>query len=364
MRDNGVGFVEYLPLFREQWRLLFSVEARTSAEDMAEEWQGWLGSCSIDPASIKALQKYGVKALGDLSTLSQSREDYNRAVSSLSSEQQSRLWRVLSGGDGVPAVGSVGPSHSTWEQSMQSMSRGHKEMMWLLCNFGVDDIPVDVVVASVTALPETSKLRKLIPGGGLGGVVAVSACEDVLRVLCERSLVKWMPSSPVSVHRLVQAAVWETSPPDERESLARACMTGLTNGLQSLVPEVRRDGLASAAATALRQWLRHADAVREKRAGMTALRDVMIGLAEAAASGWQALADLRHATRLYRLALDMTRQLHGADADHAAVATALSSLASLLEAQGEVTESAALRRESSAMAERLADPLQQTNDVV
>ncbi len=365
MRGHGVGFVDYVALFRAQWRQLFGVEARMSAAGLAMEWQNWIRSRGIHDATIDALREYGVRTLDDLRALSENREDCDGAVSSLSRMEQTKLWRALNSGDGVPVAEDRARRsvRTTWELSMRSLTRGHKEMVWLLCNFGGDDIPADAVVSCVAELPPANDLRQLMLGmprddAAIPLLVAMSACSDVLRDLSERSLVKWLPSASLaSMHRLLQSVVWESSPTDAREPVAGACLTGLASGLLPLMSSVRSEGLASDAATTVRLWLPHADAVRRKRSDVCSshptLVPALVRLVDAAACGFELLAQFERACKLYRVALELKHGLYGADADHPAVATALSGLAGVLEAQGDLAESARLQRESLAMLRRL-----------
>ncbi len=76
---------------------------------------------------------------------------------------------------------------------------------------------------------------------------------------------------------------------------------------------------------------------------------VMVQLVTDIAGGYKVISQFSRAQQLYRESLAMMRRLHGADADHADVATSLNDLASVLHAQGDVAESAHLHRESLAM---------------
>jgi hypothetical protein len=226
-----------------------------SVAEMLTEWQTWLRVRGVDDA----LREYGVTKLADLHELSQSQSKLDRAVASLSLLRRLELWQVLSSGDGVPVAEdkSRRSVRTTWDLSMRSLSAAHKEMMWLLCNFGADDIPVDAVVACVAALPSTSELRQLVLGTGavVEGTVtpspeSMSACIDALRHLAGLSLVTWEPSSSLaSMHRLLQAVVWESAPADEQGSVAMACVVGMASGLSPLVSSVESSGLACDAVT-------------------------------------------------------------------------------------------------------------------
>jgi hypothetical protein len=246
---------------------------------------------------------------------------------------------------------------TTWDLSMRSLDDAHKEMVRLLCSFGADDIPVDAIVACVAALPSVNVLRRLLLGVGDAAGAELPACGVVLHGLCERSLVKWTTSTGLaSMHRLLQVVVWESSPADVRETVAMACMTGCSTGLDPLVSLVESSGLASEAAARLRSWLPHADAVQQKRLELCTTQAhlaVAAGLATAVASSFQLVSQFNRATRVGRLALEMRRRVHGADTDHRDVAASLTSLAVVLYAQGDVAESARLHRESLAMLQRL-----------
>jgi hypothetical protein len=52
-----------------------------------------LRSRSVDDVTIDVMREYGVRTLNDLHALSQSREDCDDAVSSLSGIDQTKLWR-------------------------------------------------------------------------------------------------------------------------------------------------------------------------------------------------------------------------------------------------------------------------------
>jgi hypothetical protein len=264
MRGHDMSVVEYLRLYRARRQALFGVEAAMSAAELATEWQDWLRARGVDDAAISALRGCGVRTLNDLS---QRREDCMRAVSSLPPMVQTTLRQALSSGDGVPVAEerSRRSVRTTWELSVRSLSAVHREMVWLLCNFGAEGIPVDAVVACVAELPSTSELRRLLfehcRTGSAAKVdeadtaVATSACIDVLRGLSERSLVKWEPSSAlVSMHRLLQTVVWESATADEQRAVVVACAVGMANGLAPLVKLVTSSGLACDKATLAAAW--------------------------------------------------------------------------------------------------------------
>jgi tetratricopeptide (TPR) repeat protein len=269
MRDHCMGLADYLELYRAEWQSLFGVEAKLSASDRAMEWQKWLRVRRVHDATIEALQQYGVEELSDLHALSASRARLDRALQSQSALRRNELWDVLSSGDGVPVAedNSRRSVRTTWELSMRSLSRAHKEMVRLLCNFAADDIPVGAMLDCAAELPASNELRRLLFRDGDVDVtpVAVAACRDVVRRLSDMSLVKWMPSSSLaSMHRLLQAVVMEATPEVERETLGTACIVGLSTRLRPLVPSVESAGLASGEAATMRSLLPHGRAVQEK----------------------------------------------------------------------------------------------------
>jgi hypothetical protein len=67
----------------------------------------------------------------------------------------------------------------------------------------------------------------------------------------------------------------------------------------------------------------------------------------------RAQGELSESARLHRESLAMRRRLHGDDTDHADVALSLNNLALVLRDQGELSESARLSLQSSAMKQRL-----------
>jgi tetratricopeptide (TPR) repeat protein len=360
-----VGFASYLTLLRERSRSLFGVEGRVGAEERAMEWQAWLRSRRVDDVTIDALRlgPRGVKRLSDLYALSQSRDDCRAAAPSLSDVQQTTLWQALSSGDGVPIAEDPARRsvQTTWELSVQSLSGAHREMVWLLCNFAPDDIPVDAIVGCVRKLPSTSELRGLVLGSGEGDGLGGDSggCGRVLRGLSERSLVKWQPSSAsVSMHRLLQAVVWQSAAVDERRAVATACVDGMAGGLASLVKLVKSSGLAHDSAATLRRWLPHGDAVQAKRVDADASqpheqRVTMARLVASVAGGYKVMCQFGLAAQLYRKDLAMKRELFGAGLGHPAVASSLSKLASVLRVQDCVAESARLHREALDMRRRL-----------
>jgi tetratricopeptide (TPR) repeat protein len=364
VRGHGMGFVEYLALYRARWQSLLAAETKMNVEEMSAEWQTWLRVRGVSDAAVDALREYGVTKLSDLHVLSQSQSKLDRAVQSLSRMRRDELWDALSSGDGVPVTEdkSRRSVRTTWELSMRSLSPAHKEMVWLLCNFGADDIPVDAVVACVVALPSTSELRQLVLGTGVAvdGAVppspeSVSVCIDVLHHLAGLSLVKWEPSSSLaSMHRLLQAVVWESAPADERGAVAMACVAGMVKGLSPLVSSVKSSGLACDAATTLRRWLPHADVVQAKRVSVGGpCVEGMAAVVKEIAGGYEVTNQLPRVQQLYRKELAMLQGLHGADANRADVAALLHNLASVSQAQGDLAESVRLHCESLAMLRRL-----------
>jgi tetratricopeptide (TPR) repeat protein len=399
MRGRGMGFVEYLALYRARWQSLLAADTKMNVEEMSSEWQTWLRVRGVDDATIDALREYGVTKLSDLHALSQSQSKLDRALPLLSRMRRHELWDALSSGDGVPVAEdkSRRSVRTTWELSMRSLSAAHKEMVWLLCNFGADDIPVDAVVACVAALPSTSELRQRVLGTGVavdGAVTpspeSVSACIDVLRHLAGLSLVKWEPSSSLaSMHRLLQAVVWEASPLDVRNAVTTACMDGLASGLEGWMPPVESCSLALDAASAVRCWLPHADRVRQScddgkvgndvldasgavAAGSGAGRivgtafggrasdvgsslgveqprvDLLGRLVGVVAHCYQLLVQFDRAVTLFRRALELRHMLH-ADRPSRDVALARRGLADALHARhrgGDVEESAELHQKS------------------
>jgi tetratricopeptide (TPR) repeat protein len=400
MRSHHMGFVEYVHLYKSQRKALSGVEATMSAADAMSAWQKWLQhsiiNCSVDDETIDALTQYGVKTFDGLRSLSKSRERLDRALSSLSRMQRDDLWDALTSGDGVPVVDdkSRRSVRTTFGLSMKSLDPAHVEMIRLLCNLGADGIPVDAIVACVRSLPDESVLRQLVFG--------VGSCDGNVKAVVERlaeySLVKcqWTKSaSLVSLHRLLQAVVWETSPPDARKAVTTACMDGLASGLEQWMLLVGSRGLASDEAGVMRSWLPHADRVRESCDGEMAddstdaagavgvgtgtgtagsgagssvgasfgglasnvgsslvverrRVDLLGRLVGVVAHCYQLLVQFDRAVTLFRRALELRHMLH-ADRPSRDVALALRGLAGALHARhrgGDVEESAELHQKS------------------
>jgi tetratricopeptide (TPR) repeat protein len=330
IRSHARTFVDALSLYRTQFQSLFgdSGEPATSADDVDMEW------LDEDDVVVVPLPRSAPEH-SDLS---------RRSV------------------------------RTTWELSMRTLDTAHVTLMRLLCCFGADDMPVDAIVACIAALPADDDLRVLVLGGrGSGAGDAANplpVAAAALSALSASSLVKWHVSAGVvSMHRLLQTVVWDASPPGARETVAAACMSGFTSALEPLSSSVESSGLASAAAATLRHWLPHADAVQEKctraygapraaapqpeEPARQRLVSLLVHLVDAVAEGLHLTVQFNDAKRLYSRSVDLQRQLCGADADHADVASALHNLASVLRAMGDLVESARLHRASLAMKRRL-----------
>ncbi len=250
-------------------------------------------------------------------------------------------------------------ARATVELSMRSLDAASVEMLRLLCCLCADDVPIDAIVACVSSLPADDALRRLVFGNdsttSASTSSAVSACMNALDALRENALVAWHASAAlVSIPRVLQTVVWESCPVDVRETLAVACMDGVASGLQPLLSSVESDGLASAAAAALRRWLPHADAVQEcaRLCASASTERRLATYTAVVAAGMHLTLRLDDAQRLYRRSADLHRRLCGAGADDPAFASTLCNLANVLCTQGDVAESVRLHRESLSMRQR------------
>jgi tetratricopeptide (TPR) repeat protein len=278
-------------------------------------------------------------------------------------------------GDGVPDSDDKcrRSVQTTSELSLRSLSPRHSRLLWLLCGLGGVDVPFDVLLACVMALPTDDELRQTVFGVGAAADASApvaadssagAACESLLHDLCQTALVKRTAShtAATSMHRSVRAAVWDAAPADVREVAACRCMHVLAmclDGAVSASPRRQASGVAAASATSLHSWLTRADAAWTLHEGCVSatasppLLRASVRLAEATAAALELAAQLDRAEALRRLAVQLLRRLHGEGVDDPSIEAALSNHAAVLLEQGNAAEAVTLCRESLATMQRM-----------